>query len=691
MSVKPVQVSQLIQNLRTVLQQVDSKTKEESPLGDSTNKQNYVSWISTAEKTRKAAKQSTPELQKLEQFELALRYRTGHLASEPTVESEPLIQHFKTLSEKFGIPHDFTKTQLRHLCDKYPSFAQKLLEPGHEELADSFFKFCIHSPSQSCHRRRDVTHWVDIFVKYPEITERLMASCLYEKLGMFPENIYILAEEVHITVEGFKDIDLEKNRLFKEKGLWPMPLSVKKEDQQFAFADLISEEPSLGIPLTIEQVFKQFESSSPSDIDVTMKGMINLNSTLLATRRNREVYAIDPKEWTKYRPHVELSWRELKAKYPEAEDGLNCGFVLIAEKNGQTYFEFIRKEKGNYQVFFIRRPQKPGAALDQQKRTFSPLTEAQGEIVKRKVGEDIEHCRKATAEGRPIPSLDVQSYVDEVLGHPFYANIEGLIADLFKDEKTERINELTQARQNLDTAAFEKVIKPLIDKLIRKQDIGPIHQFIKTSLESIYSVLHKDGTKNDIPTKEEVVAAGKALHDSDHNIEKMIPSLVALGSICFEALHPYRMTVAAAEKDTLVLGRIFRIVEAIPWAWLKNLLNNFLLTILGPFRGYHYKTLVQGNQGGLKRLFRAVGNLKPEKYINRPSQLFDGLSTEQKQAIEDRIKNHLTVLAVRGASAGVGSQPPSPPKPPPTLEPPDELFFSTIGEPPKDDSSSSDL
>jgi hypothetical protein len=40
----------------------------------------------------------------------------------------------------------------------------------------------------------------------------------------------------------------------------------------------------------------------------------------------------------------------------------------------------------------------------------------------------------------------------------------------------------------------------------------------------------------------------------------------------------------SAEKDTLVLGRIFRAIKAILLVWLKNLLHGFfLLALLGPF------------------------------------------------------------------------------------------------------------
>jgi hypothetical protein len=124
----------------------------------------------------------------------------------------------------------------------------------------------------------------------------------------------------------------------------------------------------------------------------------------------------------------------------------------------------------------------------------------------------------------------------------------------------------------------------------------------------------------------------------------MGPSLLALASLCFEVLHPYKMSVAAAEKDTPVIGFIFRRIESIPWVWLKNLLYNFFLTILGPVRGYHYKAVETSHLKTFPRLIQSIRNLAPERYINRPSQLFDSLSDAQKKAIEARIQGHLTVL-----------------------------------------------
>jgi hypothetical protein len=75
------------------------------------------------------------------------------------------------------------------------------------------------------------------------------------------------------------------------------------------------------------------------------------------------------------------------------------------------------------------------------------------------------------------------------------------------------------------------------------------------------------------------------------------------------------------------------------------LLYDLLLITLGPFRGYHYKTLVTSHQKPLAKLVQAIRNLKPENYVNQPSQFFVSLSQDRINAIDTRIKGHLEVLA----------------------------------------------
>lgn len=626
-------VPSVVQSLQDVLRQVDSQTSPSTLIADSSNtKRTCVEWIAVAEQT---AKISALELPQLNQLELALKYRTQVLIEEAPAEFDPHMTFFRDLSARLfpsGIPVEFADKQIRYLCSKYPSFAKKLLEPTHEKLAADFFRFALLAPSQSSHRNKDASHWVDIFVKYPEIAERLMKSSLYEKLGQYPENIFIHAEKgVCLKMELSHEI------------AW-VPIHVETRLPPFRNKALGVKTP--GITLSLEEVFKQFESLLP-DLDVSSTGIVNINSQLLISKESDEkTHLIDPMGWTEYMPSVELELPELMKLFPEAKSELHFAFILrvnvFASKEGQAFFDFImRLDNGKYRVVSLQGHQKPGDVLHQQKRLFYPLTANQGEAVIRMVAEEITRCREAHAMGKALPSIDIQSYLDEILGHDFYALLEKLTTDLFPLNNSRQSKDALKAqlfcvRKNLDTAAFKSFLQPVVDKLMNKRDMELIQQLINASLATMHTVLQKGNVP--LPNVTEVTEAGK------NHFDQMGPSLMALATLCFEVLHPYRISVAAAEKNTPVIGFIFRTIESIPWEWLKNLLYSFFLTVLGPFRGYHYKTLANPHPKSLSGLVQSICNLVPERYINRPSQLLESQSDDQKQSVETRIKAHLSIL-----------------------------------------------
>ena len=712
MTVRPV--PQLIDSLRDVLKQVGQQTKPESLITDhsSNTKLSCSSWIETAEATRAAAQKLTPEVTHLEHLILALKYRIHLLKDEaPLTDIDPLMAKFDELSKKLFLDRilkKFAEDQISYLARTYPSFFQKLLEPDQEELAVRFFKFCLQAPLVGYYRGRRVSHWVDIFVQYPEVVERMMRSSFYEKLGQYPDRMEITTERDRLVLkmdlkDGAQMIPVNeswniklplKNKAAEPSGIVPpatparMPLSAPNPPTT-AKKGLVPpptparhtqtpakppssvqktgpQETSAGLSLSLEEIFNQFETTPHPDVDVSADGIINLNTRLLVSRvSEKKVDYIDATQWTEYCPSVKFSWEQLIKLYPEAQKGTDqrppFGFVLRAHssspKKGEAFFDFILKEPdGNYLVFSFQGYQLPDAALYQQKRAFYPLTEEQGAVVVRKIAEEIQRAQQAHAEGKSIPPLDIQSYIDEVLGYDFYENLRSLIEDLHPSHphqtKEELLAQLAQVKVNLDTADFEKFLKPIMDNLVNhKRDITKVLQFIEISLKTIHSALQLDPPE--LPKKEQVTAA--AAQHSD----QVTSGLVALASLCFEVLHPFRMTVAAAEKDTPVWGYLFQKIENISWGWLKNLLYALLLTLLGKRRGYHYKTLVSPEltdeqkkswratrKDSLKKWVKSVSNIKPERYLNRVSQLFSSLSDEEKRSITARLHQQMSVLAL---------------------------------------------
>jgi len=643
MSVKAISPSELLQSLRGILPQVTCLTQLEANLDDgSSTKRSCRDWIETAEATRKAAQKLTPELIQLEQFEFALRYRTQTIRSEAALDLEqPLTALCRTLSQRLfpnGIPDDFAAKQIRYICSKYTDYVKKLLDPSYEELAIGFFKFCLQAPSLSSHQEIGVAHWVDIFISYPEVAKRLMKSPLYEKLGRYPEKIDIL-EEKGVCIEM---------ELSDPNRKW-VPLNLKP-GAHFCLNNKAPE--SSGLSLTLEEFFKQFEGPQTPDIDVSMNGIINLNPYLLASKNGKGTLdLIDPAKWTEYKPSVDLTEPKLRKLYPrQIKNDPPYGFVLRADlhlalNRQQPFFDFVmRLENGNYRVFHMNAHQGPGAALYQQKMVFFPLPKERGEDLIRKVADDITNYRKAQSEGKQPPSIDVQSYIDEVLGHTFYTALKDLVHALHplnpQQTQAEVDARLAEVRKNLDPDAFEQFMQPVVEKLVKKRDIPHIHQLIKASLETLYFVLQKEGS---LPTLEAVNQA--FVKEYPHNEAATIKqSLLILTRLCFEVLHPYRITVAEAERETPVIGRIFLAIETIPWKKLRDLLNNLMLVALGKWRGYHYRT-IEGPEGSrFAKIIRSIRQLKPEKHLNRASQLFTSYSEEQLKKIIERLQAQSTVL-----------------------------------------------
>lgn len=629
MSALPIQ--QVAANRHAVQPHFHGKTSETAPVGDHTNhEKKYADWIAVAAATSQAASKSPLESPKLDQY----------LKGETEGKLDPLLLVFKNLAIKLfpsTVPKKFAQGQLQYFIDKYPNIATQLSDPLHETLAIDFFRFCLQAPSQS-HSGDDVNQWVDVFVNYPKVAQRLMRSALYEKLGRFPDSLIVRNQRVCF-----------KLNLFNHHSLY-IPLD---NHAAFRFKNKALSGDATGITLTFEEIFQQFESSTLPDLDVSSEGIINFNSLLLESKdSDGNVHQVEPNLWTEYMPSLELSLDKLENLFSEAAS--QPAFALVLRVNAssttdsQTFFDFIKRlPNGKYRMISLQRHQKTSPAMQQQKSYFYPLTPQQADVVVKKVAAEIVCYREAYKDGKPIPPIDSQPYLDDILGHYFYDSLDQLVSTNAGLQA-----QLKEVKKNLDSIAFKEFLRPVIVKLMSSRDMALISLFINTSLGTINSVLRADAAKVILPIQEdEVEKAAKILYlKEDHSFEQIMgDSLLELAALCFEVLHPYRLSVAAAENDTPVIGSIFRRIESIPWVWLKDLLYNLFLTILGPFRGYRYKTIETANLKPFPRLVQSIRNLVPERYINRPSQAFESLNYARKLEIEALIKTHLRVLTAPAA------------------------------------------
>jgi hypothetical protein len=651
MSLPPVvSPKELAQSLQQILQQFSEKTSPDAEFGVK-ERLSVKDWLATAQAICQAAKNSTPELVRIEQMTMALRYRMVQMSEKPAPEPlEPLLssirhQHPVLFSNKDL--EEFSRKQIDYLSRHYPEFAKRLsaqLQKTPDEWALNFIKFCLQAPSQSWYRDKQATHWIDIFIKYPEIADQLMKCGIYEKLGLYPENIAILTDNGVCLKICLND------RVSY--------VPIKKPLEQHLLKNIAQENQPYST--TLAEIFHEFEVSSSPGFSVCTNGVINLNSLLLGSKKNKDgaIALINPKRWTEYKPCIELTLPDLQKLWPiNGEPAF--GFVLRADRQfpsltqakSQAFFDFVmRLENGNYRVITMNSDQGHGVYLREQKMAFYPLSDQQGKKVSEMVAKDIEKYRTSHGNGKLVPYIDIEPYIDEVLGHNFYEFLEGLVEKLENKEQNPRECEkikkqLSLAKQTLDPEDFEKFLSPLIDKLVKTRDIPPIHQLIEKSLVTLKFLLQKEADKIPLPKQEDVESAARTVYNKDEEGRVLRESLLALTRLCFVALHPYSVKATEAERSTPIIGKIFQIVQSIPWKWLRDLLSDFLLLILGPFRGYRYLKPDGASENRIYKLVQTIRNWQPTRYLNRPSQFFSKYDeTVLRQTVED-ITKHLNVLA----------------------------------------------
>lgn len=653
MSLPPiVSPREIAQSLQQILQQTTEQTSTDAEYGVK-ERRSIKDWIITAKAACQAAKNATPELVHIEQMTLALCYRTKSV-SEKTA-SEPVETLLGLLREKYPalfsnhLLEEFSRKQVDYLSRRYPEFAKRLfdqVQKAPDEWTVNFVKFCLQAPSQSSYRDKQATHWIDIFLRYPEIADPLMKCGIYEKLGLYPENIAIRVEKgVCLKVElhdGVRDVPIRE----------PLKQHRLKNRAQETQINLV----------TLSQIFHEFETRPSPNFAVSMNGIINLNSLLLGSKTNKEgeVAFIDPKQWTEHKPCIKLTHTELDNLYGPIRGEPVYGFVLRADRQfpnltatqSQAFFDFVIKlDDGDYRVIPMNPDQRHDIYLRHQKMTFYPLSKEQGEKVIEMVAQDIQNYRISHGQGKLTPYIDIQRYLDEVFGNDFYTFLENMGLENKEQASLERENikkRLALVKQTLDPEDFEKFMSPLIEKLVKAREIPDIHLLIEKSLTTLKFLLHKEADKILLPTQEEVRSAAADLYgkNGDTTIHQ---SLLALTRLCFVALHPYSIKVVDAERNTPIIGKIFQIAQSITWKWLRDLLSDFLLLIFGHFRGYRYHKPDEAKKG-IYKLVQTVRNLQPARYLNLPSQLFDSThETAMKRTVGD-ITTHLNILASRSTN-----------------------------------------
>ncbi|MBS0649262.1 MAG: hypothetical protein JSS10_08585 [Verrucomicrobia bacterium] len=645
----------LAQNLSKVLSQVTEGMDPQALVGEEGHKQACDQWIATARAAVQAAQKRTLELIQIEQLEMALYYRTHLTSSDSPVSTvQPLLELLRDQYKAFfpnGLPEEFVINQLQYLCRKYPEFVKRLQTPAtsHDEWSTNFIKFALIAPSQSRYRDVKTTQWVDIFIKYPEIAQRLMKSHLYEKLGIYAENIALIEKIPTGEVKGVWHVCLKMDLVDKETN-W---VSVH-DHRPFRLKNIA--QPDQELSLTMEQVLKEFEKPCP-DFDVSKDGIINLNPLLLGSKKNNEgvLELIEPSQWRKYKPCMKLTVPQLHGKYGSLQAHFEYGFVLRADRSlsnnaaapTHAYFDFIIKEKGNYRVFSMNPDQGQERLLCEQKMVFYALSEKQANAVCRKIAADIMHCRASHAQGQSTPVTNFETYMDEIFGGDFYEFLTGLASKL--QEGPQLKAQLDLAKQTFDPQDFEKFVGPILQKLVHKdRDVPQMRTLMETSLNTLKFLLQiKEVTSISVPDLEAIRPVFTALYNANEEV-KIYESLFALTRLCFILLHPFSVKATEVEKNTPVVGKFVRFVEAIPFPFLRQLCEALLLLVLSRFRKYRYKKPGEAcSQGIVATLLGKISDLKPLPYFNLPDQIFKSYGLDALGEHTTTIKGHVTILTGR--------------------------------------------
>jgi hypothetical protein len=645
-----------------------------APIDSTTELQKPESWIGLAQKSAASAK----ELLTSERQEVALSYNAktskttllNHQIEERLIQLRTQYQH---LFPNQPDPTDFELTLLQYLAKHYADFAQRLIDRNNkgratDEWTTLFFKFCLRSPLMSVVRDVSVTHWIDIFVLYPNEVDQIMASHMDKRLGQYPDKIKILPGQ-GLCLE----FDVE------EGPRW-IPLTSQPRKTTIFLRNRVihSRNP---YPFTIDEIFHEFKSKKHGygRVEICEDGVVLWDAIRLGSKNpDRDIDLIDPKTWHESLPVLTLTYDQLLKRYPgQVEAEPRYGFALRANRkspglnvaNTHGFIDFVyRLPDHRYRIVpismqamelpktwwdrvtMLTKTQKAGIHLideghflsgREQTMHFFSLSNQEGEELIQLVSKEIEKSRKGElyfqANGKNCAYL-VQKIVDRIMGKEFYKTIEKLATkQLGPSQITRRAKQLKEIVKSLDPEPFNQFMRTIIDKMIDTHDISSIHQLIESSLKTLHRLLQKPG-KPAIPSIDQLRSAFR--RETPQTIKL---SLLQLSEVCFDALHPYRVHTIEGVITVPVIGHVLRLIRKIPWNWLRNFLIDISLFILGSWRWHTYTKIDRNTGQKMTRRVATFWSRNAGRYYNLPARLFESYGEESLRLKETRMNAALAI------------------------------------------------
>jgi len=634
-------------------------------------------WIDLAQKTGAVAASSQKELL-TERQTIALSYlaKTVNPRRENRQIEEKLIQlrvQYGKLFPNQPEPIEFEVNQLRYLASHYPDFAQRLIERNQGKGAEDawtaqFFKFCLRSPQLSLVRDVSVTHWIDIFILYPNEVDQLMASHMDKRLGQYPDKIKILPGQ---------GLCLEFD--VKEGPRW-ISLNDPLKKTTVLLRNRVVQQAN-PYPITLDEIFSEFKSKTHryGQVEICEDGVVLWDAIHLGSKNpDRDIDLIDPKTWHHSVPVLTLTYDQLLRRHPGQFKGEpHFGIVLRANRvtlglspaNTEAFIDFVyRLSDHRYRVVpislqstdlpktwwdrltLLTKTQKAGIHLTdkghflsqrEQTMKFFALSHQEGQELVQLVSKEIEKSRTGELyfqnNGKNCAYL-VQKIVDRIMGRNFYEMIEELgTKHLGPSRKTQRAKQLKEIVKSLDPASFNHFMEPIINKIVDLHDIAAIHKLIESSIKTLHRLLQKSG-EVEIPSIDQLRSA--FLRETP---EAMKTSLLQLSAVCLDALHPYRIHTIESVVTAPIVGHIFRLIRKIPWSWLRNFLIDVSLFILGSWRWHTYTKLNRQTGQRVTKRVSTLWSRNAGRYYNLPAQFFQSYSEEALRLKDARVNTALAV------------------------------------------------
>lgn len=634
--------------------------------GDQTNvkvgKHTYQQWITTAQKAleqfRKAKElpsEAQKELDLLAEQLIAIKYRS-QVSCDATSDTSTLYDNllevltsYRSEAKIFKNNHrEYSaaqKGQIREVCERFPLFAQLLLERNAkigrldqiaadpkkkthpvDDLTVRFIKWALRAGTG----RHERANSVDVFVNHPMRTRDIMKIALDKRLGtIVPEDGIKI-----VTRNGVKVLALQIEGVYHS-------IMQGREDDHIQLHNHFN--PSARpVEVSIQEIFDGFSEKTYGygEFDVFADGVRLWNAIELGSwnpdlndgaggydRINPE----DPNCLESLPVYKEIDRDEFARLYPGQtlpKPG-EWGFALRASRNYESLN--ISETHG---FFTIYQPLANGKfrvySLSMQSTTFPATLKSKLGILaatldagmhypdESEVTSQREHAmklycvsdakmreqfmprfqkilRKALAltlyfqaQGKNC-AYNAHGFFDELFSSILYGPIKELSKEYLSYTPTELKEIFTSAFKNFDEGELDKLLDDLLQKLIAKGNYPDIARLMNASIELLAQTLFKDNPDAiaDIRSKMTEISD---ISSKAQNADELKFAMKALIKEAIHSIQHYRVYLFDADFDS-GLEYIIGFIRSIPWKWLRDFVGTVILFLF--FLSWRVKTIMK--------------------------------------------------------------------------------------------------